>query len=102
MPSIRQLRAPQLPNVPTIAESGLPNYKYESWFGMLAPSGTSPPILDKISQDIAKAVSIPDVRAHGATSVLPVTNTPKQFDVIIRNDTERNVRILRNAGVAAN
>ena len=33
---------------------------------------------------------------------LPVTNTPKQFDVIIRNDTERNVRILRNAGVAAN
>jgi tripartite-type tricarboxylate transporter receptor subunit TctC len=94
-------RAPQLPNVPTIAESGLPNYKYESWFGMLAPSGTSPPILDKISQDIAKAVSIPDVRAHGATSALPVTNTPKQFDVIIRNDTERNVKILREAGVAA-
>jgi tripartite-type tricarboxylate transporter receptor subunit TctC len=95
-------RAPQLPHVPTIAESGLPNYKYESWFGMLAPAGTPQPVLDKISQDIARVISIPDVRARmEQQGALPVTNTPKQFDVIIRNDTERNVRILRHAGVAA-
>jgi tripartite-type tricarboxylate transporter receptor subunit TctC len=94
-------RAPQLPNVPTVAESGLPGYKYESWFGMLAPAGTPQPILDKISRDIAKAISIPDVRARmEQQGALPVTNTPEQFDVIIRNDTERNVRILKDAGVA--
>jgi tripartite-type tricarboxylate transporter receptor subunit TctC len=96
-------RAPQLPNVPTVAESGLPGYKYESWFGMLAPAGTPQPILDKISHDIAKAISIPDVRARmQQQGALPVTNTPEHFDVIIRNDTERNKKILRDAGVAAN
>jgi tripartite-type tricarboxylate transporter receptor subunit TctC len=95
-------RAPQLPNVPTIAESGLPNYKYESWFGMLAPAGTPRPILDKISQDIAKAIGIPDVRERmEKQGAVPVTNTPEQFDVIIRNDTERNTKILKEAGVAA-
>jgi tripartite-type tricarboxylate transporter receptor subunit TctC len=93
--------APQLPDVPTIAESGLPNYKYESWFGMLAPAGTPRPILTKISQDIAKAINIADVRARmEQQGALPVTNMPEQFDAIIRNDTERNTRILKEAGVA--
>jgi tripartite-type tricarboxylate transporter receptor subunit TctC len=96
-------RAPQLPHVPTVAESGLPNYKYESWFGMLAPAGTPRPILDKLSHDIAKVIGIADVRERMENQgALPVTNTPAQFDVTIRNDTERNVRILRDAGVAAN
>jgi tripartite-type tricarboxylate transporter receptor subunit TctC len=95
-------RAPQLPNVPTIAESGLPDYKYESWFGMLAPAGTPQPILDKLSRDIAKAIELPDVRERmQKQGSLPVTNTPAQFDAIIRNDTERNVKLLRDAGVAA-
>jgi tripartite-type tricarboxylate transporter receptor subunit TctC len=96
-------RAPQLPNVATVAESGLLGYKYESWFGMLAPAGTPHPILYKISQDIAKAIGSPDVRERmEKQGAVPVTNTPEQFDVIIRNDTERNVKILREAGVAAN
>jgi tripartite-type tricarboxylate transporter receptor subunit TctC len=96
-------RAPQLPNVPTVGESGLPSYNYDSWFGMLAPAGTPRPILDKISQDIAQAIGIADVRERMVNQgALPVTNTPAQFDVIIRNDTERNARILRRAGVAAN
>jgi tripartite-type tricarboxylate transporter receptor subunit TctC len=96
-------RAPQLPNVPTIAESGLPNYKYESWFGMLAPAGTPWPILDKISRDITMAINVADVRARmEQQGALLVTNTPEQFDVVIRIDTERNTKILRDAGVAAN
>jgi tripartite-type tricarboxylate transporter receptor subunit TctC len=96
-------RTPQLPDVPTIAESGLPGYKYESWFGMLAPAGTPQPILDKISQDIAKAINVADVRARmEQQGAVPLTTTPEQFGAIIRNDTERNLRILREAGVAAN
>jgi tripartite-type tricarboxylate transporter receptor subunit TctC len=95
-------RAPQLPNVPTIAESGLSNYKYESWFGMLAPAGTPRTILTKISQDIAKAVNIADVRERmEKQGALVATNTPEQFDAIISNDTERNTIILREAGVAS-
>ena len=54
-------RVPQLPDVPTVAET-LPNYKYESWFGVLAPAGTPQPILAKVSEDIAKVLEMPDVR----------------------------------------
>ena len=94
--------APQLPDVPTVAESGLPDYRYESWFGMLAPAGTARPILDRLSRDIATALQNPDIRERMQNQgSLPVTNTPAQFDAIIRNDTERNARILREAGVAA-
>ena len=43
-------RVPQLPDVPTVAEAALPNYQYESWFGVMAPAGTPAAILDKVSQ----------------------------------------------------
>ena len=96
-------RAPQLPDVPTVAESGLPDYKYESWFGILAPAGTPSPVLDKISQDVAKAIHIADVRERmEKLGALPVTNTPAQFDAIVKIDTERNTKILQDAGATAN
>jgi tripartite-type tricarboxylate transporter receptor subunit TctC len=56
-----------------------------------------------ISQDTAKAIDVADVRARmEQQGAVPLTIAPEQFDVIIRNDTARNVRILREAGVAAN
>src|ERR1700757_4709317 len=54
-------RVAQLPTVPTISET-LPEYKYESWFGVLAPAGTPSPLRTKISQDIAKVLAMPDVK----------------------------------------
>src|SRR5262249_37328102 len=71
-------RVPQLPNVPTIAET-LPQYKYESWFGVFAPAGTPGPILDKVSQDIAKVLQIPDVREKLITQgSIPAPSTPAE------------------------
>jgi tripartite-type tricarboxylate transporter receptor subunit TctC len=61
------------------------------------------PILDKISQHIAKAMNVADVRARmEQQGAVPLTSTPEQFDLIIRNDAARNIRILREAGVATN
>ena len=58
---------------------------------------------DPDSQDIAKAMNVVDARARmEQQGAVPLTSTPEQFDVIIRNDTARNVRILREAGVVAN
>lgn len=95
-------RVPQMPDVPTIAQAGLADFKYESWFGMLAPAGTPRPILQKVSQDIAKVLGQADLRDRmQKQGALPVTGTPEQFDAIIRNDTERNGKILRDAGIAA-
>jgi tripartite-type tricarboxylate transporter receptor subunit TctC len=96
-------RAPQLPDVPTIAEAAVPDYKYESWFGLMAPAGTPRGILTKVSQDTATVLAMADVRekltAYGS---VPAPTTPEQFDAIIKSDTERYGKVLRDAGVAAN
>jgi tripartite-type tricarboxylate transporter receptor subunit TctC len=96
-------RAPQLPDVPTIAEAAVPDYKYESWFGLMAPAGTPRAILTKVSQDVATVLEMADVRekltAYGS---VPAPTTPEQFDAIIKSDTERYGKVLRDAGVAAN
>ena len=95
-------RAPQLPDVPTIAEAAVPGYKYESWFGMLAPAGTPPAVLTKVSQDIAQVLKMPDVVDKLTTyGSIPAPNSPAQFDAIIKSDTERYGKLLKDAGVAA-
>jgi tripartite-type tricarboxylate transporter receptor subunit TctC len=92
-------RVPQLPDVPTIAET-LPNYKYESWFGVLAPAGTPQPILTKVSEDIAKVLEMPDVKEKLlAQGSIPAPTTPSEFDVINKSDTERYGKILKEAGI---
>ena len=96
------MRVPQLPDVPTIAEAAVPDYKYESWFGLMAPAGTPRGILTKVSQDVASVLAMADVRdkltAYGS---IPAPTTPEQFDAIIKGDTERYGKVLRDAGVAA-
>jgi tripartite-type tricarboxylate transporter receptor subunit TctC len=96
-------RVPQLPDTPTVAESGLPNYKYDSWFGVLAPAGTPKPILDKVAKDIASVLAMPDVKEKlDVQGSIPAPNTPEAFDAIIKSDTERYGKILRDAGVGTN
>jgi len=96
-------RFPPLPNVPTVKESGLPDYEYDSWFGVLAPAGVPKPILNKVSQDIARVLRLPDVaekmRAQG---LVVATQSPDEFDALIKSEAERYGKILRDAGVGAN
>lgn len=93
-------RARQLPNVPTIAEAAVPDYKYDSWFSVLAPAATPKPILNRISQDIAAVLKMPDVAERlEKQGSIPVSTTPEQLDAIIKNDTERNTKILKDAGI---
>jgi tripartite-type tricarboxylate transporter receptor subunit TctC len=92
-------RVPQLPDVPTIAET-LPGYKYESWFGVLAPAGTPQPILSKVSEDIAKVLELPDVKEKLlAQGSIPAPTTPAELDAINKADTERYGKILSDAGI---
>jgi len=96
-------RVPQLPETPTVAESGLPDYKYDSWFGVMAPAGTPKPILDKVAKDIALVLAMPDVKEKlDVQGSIPAPNTPEAFDAIIKSDTERYGKILRDAGVGTN
>src|SRR5262245_16550722 len=88
------------PDLPTVAESGVPSYKYDAWFAVMAPAGTPKPILNKVSQDIAAVLKMPDVvEKLEKQGSFPVTNTPDEFDVILKNDTERYTKLLKDAGI---
>jgi tripartite-type tricarboxylate transporter receptor subunit TctC len=89
-----------LPDVPTFAEAGMPEYEYNSWFGIMAPGGTPAPILKKINADIIAVMKNPDVQARWQTiGAIAVTDTPAQFDAVIRSDTERYGKLLKAAGI---
>lgn len=96
-------RLEQLPDVPTIAEAGVPAYRYDSWFGLMAPASTPKDIRTKISRDVAQVLQMPDVRAPFLVlGTIPATNGPDEFDAVIRDDAESNTKILRDANIGAN
>jgi tripartite-type tricarboxylate transporter receptor subunit TctC len=92
-------RMSQLPDVPTFAEAGLPEFNYDSWFGLMAPAGTPKGIVDKVSKDIAAALQSPDMRARfdpqGADLV---SSTPEKFAEVVRSDTERYASLFPKQG----
>lgn len=96
-------RSAILPNVPTFAEAGMPDYQYDAWFGLLAPAKTPPAILKKISDDVTSIVQTPDAQKRWESlGAAPITGTPEQFDATIRSDADRYGKLFKAAGVSAN
>ena len=95
-------RLPTFAEVPTFAEAGLPDYRYDSWFGIMAPAGVPRPILEKVSRDVAQALQTPALLERLAKQgITPVTNTPDEFDHIIRSDAARYAEVFKDAGMVA-
>jgi tripartite-type tricarboxylate transporter receptor subunit TctC len=93
-------RNAQLPEVPTVAESGLPGFDVTSWYGFVVRSGTPPAIIEKIQRDTAEALRMPDVQAKLAEQGLePVGDTPAQFASVIDAETTKWVGIVHKAGI---
>jgi tripartite-type tricarboxylate transporter receptor subunit TctC len=93
-------RSAALPNVPTLAESGLAGFDDALWMGVWAPAGTPAPIVDKLAQDIARAFAMPDLRERLASNVAePMDITPAEFARFIRNETEAAARVIKAAGI---
>jgi tripartite-type tricarboxylate transporter receptor subunit TctC len=96
-------RIPTMPDIPTLAEAGLTDFSYNSWFGLMAPAGTPRPIVEKISRDTGQALQSSEVQSRLAgQGVTVAVNAPQQFDEIIKNDTARYGQLLKEAGVGAN
>jgi tripartite-type tricarboxylate transporter receptor subunit TctC len=95
-------RSPAMPNIPTLAESGVPDYFSISWIGVLAPAGTPKPIVDKVSKDIQEIVASVDVNKRfveqGAT---PVGSTPEQFHALIDSERARYRKIITEKNISA-
>jgi tripartite-type tricarboxylate transporter receptor subunit TctC len=89
-----------LPDVPTVAEAGVPGFETVAWFGLLAPAQTPRAIIDRLSAEIHKIVQMPDVRARiEGTGAQEVGSTPDEFAQKIRGDVEKWKRVAEAADV---
>lgn len=82
-------RSAQLPNLPTIAEQGVPDYEYPSWLGLLSPAGTPPAVIRKLSAEIAKAAKAPEVKKRLGDDTILMGSSPAQFRDIVNTETAR-------------
>jgi tripartite-type tricarboxylate transporter receptor subunit TctC len=96
-------RVPEMADVPTLKEAGLPDFSYESWFGLMAPAGTPADIIDKINKDVVDGLKDKAMQDRMAKQggVVVITSTPKQFDELIKSDTERYTKLFQAAGLGA-
>jgi len=95
-------RSPALPDVPTIAESGVPNYSATSWFGILAPAATPAPIIAKLNASILKALADPEVKKKLAEQgAEPHGEKPEQFAEFIRSETAKWGQTVKVSGATA-
>jgi tripartite-type tricarboxylate transporter receptor subunit TctC len=89
-------RSPELPNVPTVAESGFPGFEVSAWQGIVTTGGTRKDIVAKLSSDIASVLASPDMRERLARlSAEPVGSTPAEFEAFIRAEAARWGKIIR-------
>ena len=95
-------RSPLLPDVPTLAASGLPDYQAGSWYGIEAPAGTPRPIIEQLNAVIVKALRQPEVAKRlAAEGTEVIGSTPEEFGDHIRAELERVAKIVRAAGIKA-
>jgi tripartite-type tricarboxylate transporter receptor subunit TctC len=93
-------RMPQLPDVPTIAENGLPGYEHEQWYGLFAPGKTPGPIVQALHREVVRVVNLPDVNERLVTTGHRViAGTPQQLSERVRRDIEKTRQIMRESGM---
>jgi tripartite-type tricarboxylate transporter receptor subunit TctC len=93
-------RTPAMPDLPTLAEAGLPGYEATQWFAILAPAKTPRPIIDRLHKEIAQALRSPDVKPRlDAEGADVVASTPDEFANYLRAETEKWAKVIKAAGI---
>lgn len=92
-------RSPAMPNVPTMAESELPGFDVQPWFGLVAPAGTPAPVVARLHDEIAKVMQLPEVEKKLASlGAEPATAAPKEFAAFINSEITRWSGVVRVSG----
>jgi tripartite-type tricarboxylate transporter receptor subunit TctC len=92
-------RSSVMPDVPTVAEAGLPGYEATIWLGVMAPVGTPQPIVDKLNLEITKIMNRPDVKdAWAKQGAVPLPMSPAEFDKYLRADIEKWAEVVKVSG----
>jgi tripartite-type tricarboxylate transporter receptor subunit TctC len=96
-------RVPAMPDIPTIAEAGVPTFEAVSWQMFAVPAGTPRPIVEKLNADLVKALADPDLKTRYAQlGVEPVSSTPEFLGEFIRTEQARYAKVIKDAGITAN
>ena len=97
---IGRQRSATLPDVPTLAEAGVPGLQASLWSGLHAPAGTPSAVVERLNHELQRALALPDVKAQlAAQSNDPLPGTSEQFARVIRDDMERWARVVKTAGI---
>jgi tripartite-type tricarboxylate transporter receptor subunit TctC len=95
-------RSSVLPDVPTVHESGVPNYEATIWLGLLAPRGTPRPVIERLNEAVSKIAGQPEVRqAWARQGATPMVMTPAAFDKYIQDDIAKWARVIKSANIKA-
>jgi tripartite-type tricarboxylate transporter receptor subunit TctC len=95
-------RSSVLPQVPTVAEAGVPGYEATIWLGIMAPAGTPPAVVERLSAEIARVIARPDIReAWAKQGAVPMTMTPAEFGTFLKADIEKWARVIERSGAKA-
>ena len=92
-------RSPLLPNLPTVAEAGVPGYESVTWIGLVAPAATPKPIIDRLNAELIKALAGDMGKQLAEISLDPIGGTPKDMADVIRTDFEMYGKIIKAAGI---
>jgi tripartite-type tricarboxylate transporter receptor subunit TctC len=94
-------RSPAIPDIPTVAEAGVPGYETGSWYGIVVPAGTPRVAIDRLSREIIAIVRSPEITDRlNDEAVIPVGNTPAEFTAHIKNELARWAKTIKQAGLA--
>ncbi len=93
-------RSPALPDIPTMAEAGVPGFEITAWFGVMCPAATPPALIQKISADVQRAVAMPDIRDRIlADASEPVGNRPEEYAAFINSEVVKWRAVIRQANM---
>ncbi len=93
-------RSPQLPDVPTVAESGFPGFEVTVWYGVCTQAAVAKPILAKLGATLLRTLNLPEMKARLAESTIEASpTTPEEFAAFIRAETEKWTKVVKDAGL---
>lgn len=95
-------RHPMLPNVPTTAEAGLPGFELEAWVGLFAPAGTPPAVITQLSEQVKKALELPETKQRAATLGIETRYLgPDDLGALVKRDTEYWGKVIKTRNITA-